>query len=153
MSALFPTRWRNDKPPSLEKFMEDFPTDYACAEYLEKKRWPVGFVCPHCGGRRGWRLEARPWVFECAGDGETQDGRRCRRQTSLIAGTVMHGTHIPIRKWFIAAFLVATHSNGISALQLQAKLGFGSYKSAWLLLHKLRRAMVNPDREKLSGTV
>lgn len=65
----------------------------------------------------------------------------------------MHGTHIPIRKWFIAAFLVATHSNGISALQLQAKLGLGSYKSAWLLLHKLRRAMVNPDREKLSGTV
>lgn len=65
----------------------------------------------------------------------------------------MHGTHIPIRKWFIAAFLVATHSNGISALQLQAKLGLGSYKSAWLLLHKLRRAMVKPDREKLSGKV
>jgi len=65
----------------------------------------------------------------------------------------MHGTHIPIRKWFVAAFLVATHSNGVSALQLQAKLGLGSYKSAWLLLHKLRWAMVNPDREELSGTV
>ena len=133
--------------------MDDFPTDYACAEYLERKLWPDGFACPHCGGRRGWRLEARPWVFECAGDGEAQDGQRCRRQTSLIAGTVMHGTHLPLRKWFIAAFLVATHSNGISTLQLQAKLGLGSYKTAWLLPHKLRRAMVRPDRKPLSGTI
>ncbi len=65
----------------------------------------------------------------------------------------MHGTHLPLRKWFLAAYLVATHSNGMSALQLQAKLGIASYKSAWLLLHKLRRAMVDPDRRRLSGVV
>jgi transposase-like protein len=63
----------------------------------------------------------------------------------------MHKTHLPLRQWFLAAHLVTTHSNGFSALQLQAKLGIGSYKTAWLLLHKLRRAMVNPDREKLGG--
>ena len=65
----------------------------------------------------------------------------------------MRRTHLPLRTWFLAAHLVATHSNGISALQLQAKLGIGSYKAAWLLLHKLRRAMVNPDRNPLEGMV
>ena len=63
----------------------------------------------------------------------------------------MHGTHLPPRTWFLAAHLVTTHSNGISALQLQGKLGIGSYKTAWLLLHKVRRAMVDPDRELLGG--
>ncbi|MER8386592.1 hypothetical protein NKJ46_26355 [Mesorhizobium sp. M0166] len=80
-------------------------------------------------------LEGRPWLFECAGKGERPG---CRKQTSVIAGTVMQGTHLPLRKWFLAAYLMATHSNSISALQLQPKLGF-SYKTAWLVLHKLRR--------------
>ena len=65
----------------------------------------------------------------------------------------MHRTHLPLRTWFLATHLVATHSNGISALQLQAKLGIGSYKTAWLLLHKLRRAMVDPERDPLEGIV
>ncbi len=65
----------------------------------------------------------------------------------------MHGTHLLLRKWFLAAYLMATHSNGMSALQLQAKLGIVSHKAAWLLLHKLRRAMVNPERRPLSGVV
>ncbi len=130
--------------------MDEFHDDYACADHLARKRWPSGFVCPHCDSKKGWRLEAKPWVWECAGKGSD---RTCRRQTSVIAGTVMHGTHLPLRKWFIAAYLVATHSNSISALQLQAKLGLGSYKTAWLLLHKLRRAMVNPQRTPLQGDV
>lgn len=129
--------------------METFRDDYACAEYLAKKRWPDGFVCPQCGSKKAWRLEARPWLFECSGKGNKPG---CRKQTSVIAGTIMQGTHLPLRKWFIAAYLMATHSNSISALQLQPKLGV-SYKTAWLLLHKLRRAMVNPDRTPLSGTV
>ena len=65
----------------------------------------------------------------------------------------MHQTHLPLRTWFLASHLVATHSNGISALQLQAKLGIGSYKAAWLLLHKLRRSMVDPERDPLEGMV
>lgn len=148
--ALFPTRWKKDKPPSIERFMADFPDDYACAEHLARKRWPDGFRCPHCGSRKGWRLEARPWVFQCSGKGEKPG---CRKQTSVIAGTVMHGTHLPLRTWFIAAYLVATHSNSISALQLQPKIGVGSYKTAWLLLHKLRRAMIDPHRTPLAGDV
>lgn len=148
-SSLFPTRWKHDKPPSIEKFVESFRDDYACAEYLAKKRWPTGFTCPHCGSHKAWRLEARPWVWECAGKG---DKPNCRHQTSVISGTVMQGTHLPLRKWFLAAYLVATHSNGISALQLQPKLGV-TYKTAWLVLHKLRRAMVDPDRTPLTGDI
>jgi hypothetical protein len=147
--GLFPTRWKNDKPPSIEEFVDTFRDDYACAEYLAKKRWPEGFACPCCGSKKAWRLESRPWLFECAGKGSKPG---CRKQTSVIAGTVMQGTHLPLRKWFIAAYLMATHSNSISALQLQPKLGV-TYKTAWLVLHKLRRAMVDPDRMPLSGTV
>lgn len=146
-------RWRNDRPPCLEQFQLRFPDDFACAEYLAKKRWPDGFVCPHCGSKKGWKLRSKPWVWECGGEVEIEFGELvlCRKQTSVIAGTIMHRTQLPLRQWFLAAHFVTTHSNGISALQLQAKLGIGSYKTAWLLLHKLRCAMVNPDREKLGG--
>lgn len=146
-------RWRYDRPLSLEQFQQKFPDDFSCAAYLAKKRWPNGFVCPHCGGSKGWKLRTRPWVWECGSDIADEHGELslCRKQTSVIAGTIMHKTHLPLRQWFLAAHLITTHSNGISALQLQAKLGIGSYKTAWLLLHKLRRAMVRPDREPLGG--
>ena len=98
LQSLFPTRWQYDRPPSIKQFMAAFPDDYACAEHLAKKRWPNGFVCPHCGSTKRWRLEVRPWVFQCSGQGDAlPDGTRCRRQTSVIAGTVMHGTHLPLR--------------------------------------------------------
>ena len=71
----------------------------------------------------------------------------------MSAGTVMHRSHLPLKTWFMAIHIVTSHSNGISALQLQAQLGLGSYKSAWLLLHKLRRAMVAPDRSLLEDLV
>jgi len=138
------SRWQNDRPPSLQQFMADFADDDVCAGWLQRRRWPDGFVCPCCHARKGWKLETKPWTFECA---------RCGKQTSVTAGTIMHGTHLPLRTWFIAAHLVATHSNGISALQLQGKLGIGSYKAAWLLLHKLRKSMVDPDRDPLAGMV
>lgn len=138
------SRWKHDRPPSLQRFMADFSDDDACAAWLVKRRWPGGFVCPACGSKRAWRLETKAWTWECAD---------CGRQTSATAGTIMHGTHLPLRTWFLAAHLVATHSNGISALQLQAKLEIGSYKAAWLLLHKLRRAMVDPERDPLEGMI
>ncbi|MAS14700.1 MAG: IS1595 family transposase [Nitratireductor sp.] len=153
MSHQHVFRWQYDRPPSLEQFNQMFPDDWSCAAYLAKKRWPDGFVCPHCGSRKGWKLRAKPWVWECGGEAADADGvlSPCRKQTSVIAHTIMHKTHLPLRTWFLAAHLVATHSNGISALQLQGKLGIGSYKTAWLLLHKLRRAMVDPSREPLGG--
>src|SRR4029077_4353341 len=95
-------------------------------------------------GWRGWELSGKRFTWECAG---------CGRQTSVTAGTVMHGSKLPLTAWFTAIHLLSSHSNGISALQLQAQLGLRSYKSAWLLLHKLRRAMVDPDRLPLAELV
>lgn len=124
--------------------MRRFQDDAACADYLAKKRWPEGFRCPSCPSEKGWKLDAKPWTWECAS---------CHKQTSVTAGTIMHRTHLPLRTWFLAARLVATHSNGISALQLQAQTGIGSYKSAWFLLHRLRKSMVAPDRSGLADVV
>ncbi len=107
-------------------------------------RWRDGFVCPRCGNDKAWALETKAFTYEC---------KRCHRQTSVTSGTVMHGSKLPLTVWFWAAFLMTTHSNGISALQLQGQLGLGSYKTAWLLCAKLRRAMVDSDRSPLQGLV
>ena len=93
---------------------------------------------------KGWPHGRKPFTFECAA---------CGKQTSVTAGTIMHGSKLPLTAWFWAAYLMATHSNGISALQLRNQLGLGSYKSAWLLGAKLRRAMVAPGRSALHGFV
>jgi transposase-like protein/predicted RNA-binding Zn-ribbon protein involved in translation (DUF1610 family) len=124
-------------------FQERFASEAACLDYLAASRWPDGFVCPACGGRRAWVLERRH-LWEC-GD--------CGQQTSVTAGTVMHGTRTPLRVWFWAAYLVATHHPGISAKQLQRQLGLSRYETAWLILQKLRRAMVAPEREPLKREV
>jgi len=124
--------------------MRRFPDDAACADHLARKRWPKGFRCPVCPSEKGWKLDAKPWTWECAA---------CHRQTSVTSGTIMHRTHLPLRTWFLASHLVATHSNGISALQLQTQAGIGSYKTAWFLLHRLRKSMVAPDRDALAGVI
>ena len=108
------------------------------------RRWGRGYACPGCGHDRFWRLGRKVLTLQC---------RACRRETSVTAGTVMHRSHLPLKVWFTAAWLVATHQNGMSARQLWLQLGLGSYKSAWLLLRKLRAAMVDPDREPLAGLV
>lgn len=123
-------------------FQERFATDEACLEYLAASRWPEGFVCPGCGSRDAWVL-GRRHLRECAS---------CHAQTSVTAGTVMHRTRTPLRVWFWAAYLVATHHPGISAKQLSRQLGL-RYETAWLILQKLRRAMVAPERSPLRGEV
>jgi predicted RNA-binding Zn-ribbon protein involved in translation (DUF1610 family) len=133
-----------DVPRSLTEFERHFGNEKTCAEYLAAVRWPDGFACPKCGGGKAWRLESKPWTYECAG---------CGRQTSLTAGTIMHHSRLPLATWFWAAYAMATQPNGISALQLQRELSLGSYKTAWLLCTKLRRAMAAPDRNPLSGLV
>jgi hypothetical protein len=133
-----------ERPGSLPEFEAQFPDDAACARWLLEKRWPEGFRCPGCGHDKGWELSRGTLLIECA---------RCHRQTSVTAGTVLHRSHLPLKLWFLAAWLVATHRNGISARQLWRQLGLGSYKTAWLLLRKLRRAMVDPEREPLAGLV
>ena len=133
-----------DFPRSLIEFQQRFSNEAACAAYLFTARWPDGFVCPGCGGGKAWRLETKPWTYECA---------KCGRQTSVTAGTIMHHSKLPLTAWFWAAYLMATHSNGISALQLQRQLAFGSYKTAWLICAKLRRSMLAPGRSPLAGLV
>jgi predicted RNA-binding Zn-ribbon protein involved in translation (DUF1610 family) len=132
-----------DPPRSLLEFQRDFPNDAACVRYLASRRWPAGFVCPACGATRAYELVKRH-LWQCAA---------CRLQTSLTAGTVLHGTRLPLITWFWAMYLAATLNTGISARQLRKQLGLRRYETAWMLLQKIRLAMVNPERERLSGEV
>lgn len=124
------------------EFEKRFSTDQSCALYLRQLRWPEGFACPVCQSKRFW--ETNRSSFFCAD---------CKRQTSVTAGTIFDRTKIPLRLWFRAAWLVTSEKNGISALGLQRQLGLSRYETAWLILGKLRRAMVRPGRESLSGEV
>ena len=128
---------------SLAQFQQAFSDEASCAAFMFERRWPDGFVCPACGASRFAALKSRPRLFECLD---------CGRQTSITAGTAMHRSKLPLTTWFWAAHLMTTHSNGMSALQLQDQLGV-TYKTAWLLTQKLRRSMVDPDREPLEGVV
>src|SRR5713101_5342183 len=129
-------------PRNLPEFQRQFATEEACEQYLAACRWPDGFVCPRCQHRRAYAVAHRRW--QCAG---------CRHQVSLTAGTVLHNTKTPLTIWFWAAYLMVTDKRGASALWLQRQLGLRRYEPAWLLLHKLRRAMVNAAREPLYGDV
>ena len=128
---------------TLAEFQKEFPDEARCAAFLHARRWPDGFVCPACGRGRAVALKSRPRLLECLD---------CGRQTSLTAGTAMHRSKLPLTAWFWAAHVMATHSNGMSARQLEDQLGV-TYKTAWLLAQKLRRSMVDPDREFLEGVV
>jgi ribosomal protein L37AE/L43A len=124
-------------------FQTRFATEDACREYLFDCRWPDGFVCPGCGGLSAGQATRRHlWICTA-----------CKLQTSVTAGTVMHATRTPLRTWFWAAYLVATHHPGISAKQLQRQLDLPRYETAWLILHKLRRAMIAPERSLLREEV
>ena len=131
-------------PLTIMEFQERFADEEACREYLFASRWPEGFRCRRCSSSEVGVMHRRRLVWQCKG---------CDAQTSVTAGTVMHGTRQPLRLWFWAAYLVATHHPGISAKQLQRQLGIGRHETAWMMLHKLRRAMVAPEREPLKGEV
>jgi transposase-like protein len=131
-------------PTTVLEFQRWFSDEKACVDYLYQSRWPEGFVCPKCGSRgRPYSIEAYRRL-ECAG---------CKHQTSVTAGTVMHGTRIPLQVWFNGAYLMTTHTPGFSALQFQRQLGIKTYETAFQMLHKLRSAMVRPDRDRIHGDV
>lgn len=132
-----------DYPANLLEFEQRFQTDVDCRAYLEKLRWPKGFRCPQCGHERGWRT-GRQGLWECA---------VCHRQTTVTAGTIFEGTRKPLRLWFLAMWFIVSEKNGISAMGLQRQLGFQRYETVWTWLHKLRRAMVRPGRDRLSGNI
>jgi transposase-like protein len=131
-----------DYPRDLTEFEARFSTEAACRDYLVRLRWPDGFRCPRCGGRKTWPLHGV--LLQCAG---------CGYQSSVTAGTIFQDTRKPLTLWFRAMWSVTSQKNGASAIGLQRELGLGSYKTAWTWLHKLRRAMVRPGRDRLSGRV
>lgn len=131
-----------DYPRTLLELEERFSTADACRQYLFSLRWPDGFACPRCGGREAWPMTRGLWLC-----------RQCRHQTSVTAGTIFQDTRLPLPLWFRAMWYVTSQKNGASALSLQRVLGLRSYQTPWAWLHKLRRAMVRPGRERLSGVV
>jgi transposase-like protein len=129
-------------PKTILELEQWFATDDACREYLFQLRWPDGFVCPRCNETDAW--PASRGRFIC---------RSCRHQTSVTAGTIFENTRKPLTLWFRAIWYITSQKNGASAANLQQILGLSSYQTAWTWLHKLRRAMVRPGREKLTGIV
>lgn len=131
-----------DYPRTLLEFERRFATDEACRLYLEQLRWPAGFACPACAATKAWAMDRGLWL--CSG---------CRKQVSVKAGTIFQDSRLPLRLWFRAMWYVTSQKNGCSAKSIQRVLGLGSYQTAWAWLHKLRRAMVRPDRDRLHGVV
>lgn len=122
--------------------MDMFPTEDACLEYLALICWRNGYKCPRCGCCESWKMGSG--LYRC---------KECRHNCSVISGTIFQDTRKPLRLWMQAIWYVVNQKNGVSALGLQKALGLGSYHTAWEWLHKLRRAMVRPNRDRLSGVV
>jgi transposase-like protein len=133
---------RPDFPKSILEFQQWFPDEEACIKYLYESRWPNGFICPVCGDTEAYYITTRR-VFKCKVNGH---------QTYLTASTVMHGSHTSLTIWFWSAYLITTVTPGISSIQLERQLGI-RHETAFNILHKLRSAMVNPERTKIKGTI
>src|SRR3954465_12263283 len=133
----------DDLPEDMPSFLARFGTDGQCREYLLKARWPEGFRCAACGHDDAYTPKTKI-VYECGA---------CRKQHSLLAGTIFEQTKTGLAKWFLAIYLVTSSKGGIAATELQRQLGFGSYGTAWTWLHKIRKAMVRPERRPLAGRV
>lgn len=132
-----------DLPKDLRSFLARFGTDEQCRAYLVQARWPDGFRCGGCGHGGAYSHRKR-LIEEC---------RACGKQHSILAGTIFEQTKTGLAKWFLAIYLVTASKGGISAMELQRQMGFGSYQTAWSWLHKIRCAMVRPGREPLQGRV
>ena len=132
-----------DYPRTFQEMDDWFRMESGCRDYIRRLRWPDGFVCRRCGAIEDPWVRARG-VLVC---------KACNAETSLTAGTIFQDSRKPLRMWFLAMWFVTSQKNGVSALGLQRVLGLGSYETAWTWLHKLRRAMVRPARERLAGEI
>jgi transposase-like protein len=132
-----------DYPRDWNQFLDWFADEAACLSYLDQLRWPEGFVCTRCGDASEPYRSSRS-RFMCRG---------CRYQGTVTAGTVFDKTRTPLRTWLAAAWYLTNQKYGVSALGLQRVLGLGSYQTSWAMLHRFRRAMVRPGRERLTGKV
>lgn len=129
-------------PKTLLEFEKQFDSDTACRRYIYQLRWPDGFICPRCGHQKAWIMRRKHWW--CS---------RCKFQVSVTAGTIFQDSHVPLRIWFRAIWHIVSQKQGISAKGLQRVLGLKRYETTWILLHKLRKAMLRPGRDRLIGPV
>jgi transposase-like protein len=127
-----------------------FPDDDACKAYLADRRWPTGVVaCPRCGScDRVFALKTMPFKWECMNCGKSTSYR-----FSVLVNTIFENTNIGLRQWFKVIYLMLTSKKGISSLQIQRMMGFGSYKTALYMTHRIRTAMADPEFRKLIGIV
>jgi len=132
-----------DYPRNWNEFLDWFGSEAACLGYLERLRWPHGFVCPSCGAAGEPYRSSRSRLM-C---------NSCSHQSTVTAGTIFDKTRTPLRVWLAGAWYLTNQKHGVSALGLQRVLGLGGYETAWTMLHRFRRAMVRPDRERLKGVV
>jgi transposase-like protein len=131
------------KGMSLAVFQAEYGSEERCEAALAAQRWPEGFVCPKCGGRKHSPCVRRR-LYQCSA---------CRTQTSLKAGTVFHKSKLPLSKWFLAIYLLTQSKNDISALELSRQLGV-NYNTAWTMKHKLMAAMEERNKAyRLKGEV
>jgi hypothetical protein len=126
----------------LMEFDARFHSEEACREYLAQIRWPEGFRCPQCDHAHAW-VTARK-LYHCTA---------CGHETSLTAGTIFQDTRKPLMMWFRAMWFMTSQKSGASAMGLKEALGLASYQTAWTWLHKLRRAMIRPGRDRLQGNI
>ena len=129
---------------SLLAFQRTFGSEEACGEHLARQRWPEGFVCPRCGHGSAWYLPGRR-LYDC---------QRCRHQTSLTAGTIFHRTRTPLVKWYWLLYRMAMDKVGVSVAEMQRLLEIPDYTTAWVMAHKVRKAMADRDAcYRLAGLV
>jgi len=130
-------------PKNFQEFLEQFKDEESCRKYLFDMRWSNGFICPKCKHNAKYWLTSQNMIH-CS---------ICEHQASLTAGTIFHGTRKPLLLWFHIMWWVVAQKTGVSASNMMDFMGFGSYNTVWTWLQKLRRAMVRPGRDMLSGIV
>lgn len=130
-------------PHTFEEFLDWFPTEDDCVQYLEWVRWGSGFVCPRCGGDAAWKIN-RNNLWHC---------KKCGHQSSVRSGTVFDDGRKPLKLWFHVMWLLMAQKTGMSAKNFHDAFGFGSYQTSWGWLQKLRSVMIRPGREPLSGRI
>ena len=129
-------------PKTMFEFEQQFATEEACREYLYHLRWPDGFICPRCSHRKTWKTKRGQLLCSC-----------CQFTVYLTAGTIFQDTRIPLRVWFRAMWQVVSQKSGMSAIGLQRVLGLSRYETTWMMIHRLRTAMIRPGRDRLDGPV
>ena len=143
---MFTIIWGVTMYRSIEffQFQQMFSTNQKCWKYLVKRRWPKGYQCPRCHHSH-YYFHSQRSLFEC---------KKCRYQVSVTANTIFHKTRTPLKKWFWAIYLIVHQKNGISTRQLQKFLNIKTYKTVWVMVHKIRKAMASRDAQyKLSGLI